>query len=132
MTTFSAAALATQCQTIHHRALSAAISINEAVAQWNASDSPLSQVSSNLKELSETVYQLGNKLSDTKLVSQRLQHTLVDRLEKCVRAEAIVEKDTGNSAAQHFPIDEGLLSKYGSWASLETSAMQGLVEAIQM
>ncbi|KAK7712472.1 hypothetical protein SLS64_004856 [Diaporthe eres] len=132
MTPFSAAALAAQCQTIHHRALSAATSIDETVAQWNASDSPFTQVSINLKELGETVFELGDKLGSTKLISQRLQHTLADRLEKCARAEAIVEKGTGVSAAQELPVDAGLLSKYESWVGLETSVMRGLVEAIQM
>ena len=132
MTSLSAAALATKCQTIHHRALSSAISINETMARWNVSDSPLNQVSINLKELSETASQLGDVLGDTKLISQRLQHTLTDRLEKCARAEAIVEKGTGISTAQPAPVDEGLLSKYGSWVGLETSVMQGFVEAIQV
>lgn len=132
MTPFSAAALAAQCQTIHHRALSAATRIAETVAQWNASDSPFTQVSINLRELGETVFELGDKLGSTKLISQRLQHTLADRLEKCARAEAIVEKGAGISAAQELPIDAGLLSEYESWVSLETSVMQGLVEAIQV
>ncbi|KAG6353438.1 hypothetical protein INS49_005619 [Diaporthe citri] len=132
MTPFSAAAFAAQCQTIHHRALSAATSIAETVAQWSASDSPFTQVSINLKELSETVFELGDKLGSTKLVSQRLQHTLADRLEKCARAEAIVEKGTGVSVAQQLPVDAGLLSKYETWLGLETSVMQGLVEAIQV
>lgn len=132
MTAFSAAALAAQCQTIHHRALSAATSIAESVAQWNASDSPLTQVSINLKELGEMVLELGDRLGSTKLISQGLQHTLADRLEKCACAEVIVEKGTGVSAAQQLPIDAGLVSKYESWLGLEASAMQGLVEAIQM
>lgn len=132
MTAFSAAALAAQCQTIHHRALSAATSIAEAAAQWNPSDSPFTQVSINLKELSETVFELGDKLGSTKLISLRLQHTLTDRLEKCARAEAIVEKGTGVSVAQQLPVDSGLLSKYDSWVGLETSVMQRLVGAIQV
>lgn len=132
MTTFSTAALAAECQTIHHRALSAATSIDESVAQWNASDSPLTQVSINLKELSETVSKLGDTLGSTKLNSERLQHTLTDQLEKCARAEAIVEKGTGIAAAQQLPIDAGLLSKYESWVGLEISVMQGLVKAIQV
>lgn len=132
MTAFSAAALAAECQTIHHRALSAATSIDESMAQWNASDSPLTQVSINLKELSKTVSELGDKLGSTKLVSERLQHTLADQLEQCARAEAIVEKGTGISAAQQLPIDAELLSKYESWVGLEVSVMQGLVEAIQV
>lgn len=132
MTTFSAAALVAQCQTIHHRALSAATSIAETVAQWSASDSPFTQVSINLKDLGEMVFELGDKLGSTKLISQKLQHTLADRLEKCARAEAIVEKGTGVSAAQQLPIDADLLSKYESWMGIETSVMQGLVEAIQV
>lgn len=132
MATFTAAALAAQCQTIHHRALSAATSISETVAQWNASDSPLTQVSINLKELSKTMFELGNKLGSTELISPRLQHTLADRLEKCACAEAIVEKGTGVSAAQELPLDQGLVSTYESWVDLETAVMQGLVDAIQM
>lgn len=132
MTPFSTAALGAQCQTIHHRALSAAISIAESVAQWNASDSPLTQVSINLKRLGETVLELGDKLGSTELISQRLQHRLTDRLEKCARAEALVERGTGVSAAKQLPVDAGLLSKYEAWLGLETSVMQGLVEAIQL
>ncbi|KAL1860363.1 hypothetical protein Daus18300_009276 [Diaporthe australafricana] len=107
------------------------MSIAETVAQWNASDSPLSQVSVNLKELGETVGELGDRLGDAELVSQRLQHTLTDRLQKCSYAEEIVEKGTGVSAAKQLPIDEGLLSKYAHWMGLETSVMQILVEATQ-
>lgn len=132
MTAFSAAALAAECQTIHHRALSAATSIDQSVAQWNASDSPITQVSINLKEFSRTVSELGDKLGSTKLISERLQHTLADQLDQCARAEAIVEKGTGISAAQQLPIDPGLLSKYESWVGLEVSVVEGLVEAIQV
>jgi hypothetical protein len=132
MTTFSVAALAAQCQTIHHRALSAATSIDESVAPWNASDSPLTQVSINLKELSKAVFELGDKLGSTKLISEGLKHTLTDRLDKCARAEAIVENGTGVSAPQQLPIEADLLSKYMSWVGLETSVIQGLGEAIQV
>lgn len=107
------------------------MSIAETVAQWNASDSPLTQVSLNLKELGETAGELGDRLGDAELISQRLQHTLTDRLEKCAYAEEVVEKGTGAVAAKQLPIDDGLLSKYEHWASLETSVMQILVEAIQ-
>lgn len=78
------------------------------------------------------MFELGNKLGSTELISPRLQHTLTDRLEKCASAEAIVEKGTGVSAAQELPLDQGLLSKYESWVGLETAVMQGLVDAIQM
>lgn len=132
MTAFSAAALAAECRTIHQRALSAATSIDESMAQWNANDSPITQVSINLKELSKTVSELGDKLGSAKLISERLQHTLADQLEQCARAEAILEKGTGIAAAQQLPIDANLLSKYESWVGLEISVMQGLVEAIQV
>ena len=132
MTTFSAAALVAQCQTIHHRAISAAVSIAETAAQWHASDSPLIQLSTELKGLGETAFKLGEKLGGIGLISQGLQHTITDRLEKCASAEAIVERGTGVSSAQQLPIDQDLLSTYQGWVSLETSVLQGLVEAIQM
>lgn len=132
MTAFSAAALAAECQTIHHLALSAATNIDESVAKWNASDSPPTQVSANLKELGATVSELGEKLGSSKMISERLQHTLADRLEQCDCGVSIVNHSTRLSDAQQLPIDAGLLSKYESWLGLEISVMQGLVEAIQV
>ncbi|KAI3391310.1 hypothetical protein diail_7617, partial [Diaporthe ilicicola] len=108
------------------------MSIAEIVAQWNASDSPLTQVSTNLKELGEAALELGNRLGDSQLISLTLQHALTDQLEKCAHAETTVEKETGVAAAQQLPIDEVLLSNYAHWASQETSVMQILVEAIQV
>lgn len=132
MTAFSAAALAAQCQTLHHRAISAAVSIAETAAQWHASDSPLISLSTKLKELGETAFEVGEKLGHTELISQNLQNAIIDRLEKCVSAEAIVEKGAGVSETRQLPIGQDLLLKYQSWVSLETSVMQVLVEALQM
>ncbi|KAJ0104189.1 hypothetical protein J7T55_001676 [Diaporthe amygdali] len=132
MTTFSAAVHAAQCQAIQHRALSATLKIAENVSQWNGSDSPFTEVSMKLKELSEAAFELGNKLGEAGQISERLHNTLTDRLEKCAYAETIVEKETGAFAAQQFPVDEVLLSKYEHWAGLETSVMKALVEAIQI
>lgn len=132
MATFSAVALAAQCQTIRDRAISAAVDVAETAAQWHASDSPLIDLSTKLKDLSEAASQLGDKLSGTELISQNLQNAIKDRLEKCASAEAIIEEGTGVSATQQLPISQDLLSKYESWTSLETSAVQGLVEALEM
>ena len=132
MTAFSAAALAAQCQTIHHRTISAAVSVAETAAQWHASDSPLIQLSTKFRELGEAACELGVKLSAIELVSQTLQNAIIDRIKKCVFAEGIVEKGSGVSETRQLPIDRDLLSKYESWMSLETSVMQGLVEAMQM
>lgn len=132
MATFSAAALAAQCQTIHDRAISTAVGIAENAGQWHASDSPLIQLSTRLKGLGEAALQLGDKLSGTELVSQDLQNVIKDRLEKCASAEEIVEQGASVSATRQLPISQGLLSKYESWAILETSAIQSLLVALEM
>jgi hypothetical protein len=132
MTIFPAAGLAAECQSIHQRAVSAAASIAETAAQWHASDSPLLQLSTKLKGLGEAASELGEKLSNTELVSRTLQSVVVDQLQKCDIAEGVVERGTGVSDFRQLPIDQGLLSKYESWVNLETSVLQGLVEAMQM
>ncbi|KAG8165794.1 hypothetical protein KVR01_004346 [Diaporthe batatas] len=132
MSTFSAAALSARCQSIHDRVISAAAGIGESAAQRHASDSPLIQLSAKLRELGEAALQLGSKLSGTEPISQDLQNAIKDRLEKCASAEAIVEEGTAVSKTRLLPISQDLLSKYSSWASLETSAMESLVEALEM
>ena len=129
MTAFSGVSQSSLCTTISHRALSAAVELDELteVAQFSG-------LPNRLRQYSKVAESLADSIGRASVISEELQDTLSQFLNSCAQAAAVLEKEIkalGSRQPNEPPINPTVLSEFERWAALATQAFELLQQIVQ-